>query len=143
MKILVSACLLGLPCRYDGKSVACPELLKLKERHELIPFCPEIYGGLPTPRCPAEIREHLVITKDGSNVTQQYNKGALLAAETAKQLHCELAILKEKSPSCGTHRVYDGTFTGTLKAGMGVTARLLSENGIRCISDEDIPSEGL
>ena len=143
MKLLVSACLLGLPCRYDGKSVVCPQALKLSDRHEVIPFCPEIYGGLPTPRCPAERQNDKVAAKDRADVTEQYMKGAHLTLDTAKLLNIDLAILKEKSPSCGTHRIYDGSFTGTLKEGKGVTAALLSENGIRCISENDIEAEGL
>ena len=130
MRILVSACLMGLPCRYDGKSKPCGQVIALAEKHELIPFCPEIYGGLPTPRVPAERVGERVINRAGVDVTENYMSGARQALELAKMFGCKTAILKEKSPSCGAGFIYDGTFSGTLVPGDGVTAEVLKENGI-------------
>ena len=136
MTILVSACLLGVPCRYDGRSVPRAPLVEAAERGvRLVPFCPEIYGGLPTPRVPAERRGDEVVARDGRDVTQAYRRGAAEALRLCRLLHCEAAILKEKSPSCGCGRVYDGTFSGTLVEGDGVTAALLKENGVPVIGE--------
>lgn len=130
MKILISACLLGASCRYDGASKPQPWVAELAKRHELVPVCPEQLGGLPTPRPPAERRGDAVVTKDGTDVTAQYRRGAEEALALCRLLGCEAAVLKERSPSCGRGTVYDGTFTGTLTAGDGVTAELLTANGI-------------
>ena len=130
MIILISACLLGVPCRYDGKAKPCPAALALAERHTLIPFCPEVYGGLPTPRDPSEIVGDQVISSAGRDVTEQYRRGALQALEICRKLGCQAAVLKEKSPSCGCGQIYDGTFTGTLREGNGVTAELLLRSGV-------------
>ena len=131
MNILVSACLLGAACRYDGRSVPCPTLVEAARRGvRLIPFCPEIYGGLPTPREPAERMGDMVVNRAGEDVTAQYRRGAEEALRLCRLFGCERAILKEKSPSCGSGRIYDGTFTGTLTSGDGVTAALLKANGI-------------
>lgn len=135
MKILVSACLLGASCRYDGKTVPNESVKALAEKHELIPFCPEIYGGLSTPRDPSEIIGDKVMSINGKDVTKQYNKGAREALMIAKMFGCTTAVLKEKSPSCGCGKIYDGTFSGTLKDGMGVTAKLLTENGIKVVGE--------
>ena len=129
-KLLVSACLLGAPCRYDGKSKADARVLALAERFELIPVCPEVLGGLPTPRTPSERRGTRVVRKDGRDVTVEYRRGAEAALETARREGAAAAVLKERSPSCGSGEVYDGTFTGALTAGDGVTAELLKSNGI-------------
>ena len=129
MRLLVSACLLGCPCRYDGASKPCPAVLALAERHELVPVCPEQLGGLPTPRPPAERREDRVVTQSG-DVTEQYRRGAAETVRLAGLLGCDAAVLKEKSPSCGRGAVYDGTFTRTLTAGNGVTAEALLAAGI-------------
>lgn len=131
MNILVSACLLGVECRYNNKGALLPNLQELMKNHHLIPVCPEIMGGLATPRMPAELREGRVITKDGVDVTGVYEKGALETLRIARLFECKAAILKERSPSCGSGRVYDGTFTGTLREGEGVCAQLLSRNGIK------------
>lgn len=138
MKILVSMCLLGIPCRYDGK--ACPNeaVIALGREHTLIPACPEQLGGLSTPRQPAERRGGAVITKDGADVTQAYQAGAQAALSLARQLGCDLAVLKERSPSCGKGHIYDGTFTGTLKEGNGVTAGLLLDSGIPVIGESAV-----
>lgn len=131
MKLLVSACLLGIDCKYNGKNNKNDKVIELLEDYDLIPVCPEIMGGLTTPRTPAEINKNKVITKDGINVTKQYQKGAEETLKIAKLYNCQRAILKEKSPSCGCGKIYDGTFTGTLIDGDGITARLLKEYGIK------------
>ena len=138
MRILVSACLLGFKCRYDGKSYGKENVTALMEKYELIPFCPEIYGGLTTPRDPAEIRGDRVVNSKGRDVTAEYTKGAEEALRMVKLYGCDMALLKEKSPSCGSGKVYDGTFTGTLTDGWGIAARLLKEKGIRVLGESDI-----
>ncbi|MBQ4557569.1 MAG: DUF523 domain-containing protein [Clostridia bacterium] len=140
MRILISACLVGCACRYDGKSKPHSIVEKLAKTHELIPFCPEIYGGLPTPRPPSEIVGERVVNSDGVDVTAEYVKGANEALMVARVLGCGAAVLKTKSPSCGKGEIYDGSFTKTLKKGDGVTARLLMENGIAVFSEEDCDS---
>ena len=130
MRILVSACLLGLRCRYDGASKPHPGVIALAERHELIPVCPEQLGGLPTPRSPAERQGAFVRTRE-KDVTEQYRRGAEQALKLARLFGCEAAILKERSPSCGSGEVYDGTFSRTLTAGDGVTAELFKAAGIK------------
>lgn len=131
MKLLVSACLLGIDCKYNGKNNKNDKVIELLKDYDLIPVCPEIMGGLTTPRTPAEINGDEVITRDGKNVTKQYQKGAEETLKIAELYNCQRAILKEKSPSCGCGRIYDGTFTGTLIDGDGITARLLKDHGIK------------
>lgn len=140
MNILVSRCLLGEPCRYDGKSKPVEALRKLEERgHTLIPVCPEVLGGLPTPRPPAELQSNgRVVNRAGVDVTAEYAAGARRALETARKYGCTVAVLKEKSPSCGNQAVYDGSFSGTLVPGQGVAARLLEENGIRVLGESQL-----
>lgn len=135
MNILVSACLLGLKCRYDGKEVSNLEVLKIKEKYSLIPVCPEQLGGLSTPRPPAEIKNARVINNKNKDVTEEYNRGAEEALKLAKIFDCKYAILKERSPSCGYGQIYDGTFSGKLIPGKGITAELLIKNGIKVIAD--------
>ena len=130
MRILISACLLGVPCRYDGAAKPHPLIPALAERHQLIPVCPEQLGGLPTPRPPAERRGSAVISRRGTDVTACYRRGAEAALLLGELLGYEAAILKERSPSCGKGEIYDGTFTGALTAGDGVTAELLAARGI-------------
>lgn len=129
MRILISACLLGVCCRYDGASKAHPLAEELAKRHTLVPVCPEQLGGLATPRPPAERRGDRVVTQAG-DVTEQYRRGGEEALKLCCLLGCEAAVLKERSPSCGKGLVYDGTFTGMLTAGDGVTAELLAAHGI-------------
>ncbi len=138
MKILISRCLLGEPCRYDGKSCPFLDAVKLKEKYELVPVCPEVLGGLKTPRDPAERVGGKVLTKAGKDVTKEYMLGAERALEIAKENDCTIAILKEKSPSCGCGKIYDGTHTKTLTNGDGVTAELLKKNGIKVIGESKI-----
>ena len=138
MRVLVSACLLGVSCRYDGQSKAYPLVDQLCRRHEVVPVCPEIFGGLPTPRVPAERRGERVVTKTGGDVTAQYRRGAEEAVRLARMLGCTVAVLKERSPSCGSGQVYDGTFTGTLTEGFGVAAQRLADAGIRVIGESQL-----
>lgn len=138
MKILISACLLGHACRYDGQSKPCQKALDLAQSAELIPFCPECMGGLPTPRPPAEIRGTRVINAVGQDVTAQYRKGAEEALRLCKMLGITKAILKAKSPSCGKGAVYDGSFTRMLTSGDGITAALLRAQGIEVLTEEEL-----
>jgi len=138
MKILVSACLLGKACRYDGLSVPCEQVIKLGKKHELIPFCPEEAGGLKTPRNAAERQGDRVVTKDGTDVTKEYVLGAKLACEEAKRHGCTVAIFKERSPSCGCGTIYDGTFSKRLTDGDGVTAERLKEAGIKVLGESQV-----
>ena len=138
MRILISACLLGVRCRYDGQSKACPAALELLKDHALIPVCPEQLGGLPTPRLPAEIQGNKVINRDGVDVTAPYQKGAEEAARLYQLFHCDCAILKARSPSCGCGQVYDGSFSGTLVPGDGITAQALKRLGVRVLTEETL-----
>ena len=140
--ILVSACLLGLPCRYDGRSVPSDEVIALKQKYNLIPVCPEIYGGLPTPRVPSERVGDKVIMRDGCDVTDNYKRGAEAALSLCEIYGIDLAILKAKSPSCGCGRIYDGSFSGTLTDGDGVTAELLLAHGVRVLTEENVDELG-
>ena len=142
MNILISRCLLGEPCRYDGKSFTSEVCKKIRaEGHTLISVCPETDGGLPTPRPPAEIQpDGSVINREGRDVTEQYRQGAILALKKAETYHCSVAVLKSKSPSCGSKSVYDGSFSRTLIAGQGVTARLLTEAGIHVVDENMVDS---
>jgi len=130
MRILISGCLLGVCCRYDGASKPHPLAQELARQHELVPVCPEQLGGLATPRPPAERQGECVIAKTGLDVTEQYRSGAEEALKLYRLLKCDAAVLKERSPSCGSGEIYDGTFSGTLVAGDGVTAELLQSKGI-------------
>lgn len=138
MKILVSECLLGVPCRYDGKSKPNKDVISLKDKHTLIPVCPEVLGGLKTPRVPAEIQGKNVIRADGVDVTKEYNEGAKITLDIAKREGVSLAILKSKSPSCGNKQIYDGTFNNVLIDGKGITARLFEQNGIKVIDEQEL-----
>lgn len=138
MAILVSKCLLGENCRYKGDGCKNEKVLEAIRGEEVIAVCPEQDGGLPTPRPPAEIVGGRVINAEGKDVTAEYFSGAENALRLAKERGVTLCILKAKSPSCGSGKVYDGSFTGTLIDGDGVTARLLKENGFRVISEVDL-----
>ncbi len=137
MKILISACLMGAPCRYDG--CAKPHLASslLQRNHILLSICPEVAGGLRTPRLPAERVGDRVLRVDGGDVTDAYQTGAMCALRLAKEHKIKLAVLKERSPSCGTDRIYDGTFSKTLIDRDGVTAQLLRENGVEVIGESE------
>ncbi|MCT9930915.1 DUF523 domain-containing protein [Planotetraspora sp. A-T 1434] len=151
-RILVSACLLGSRVRYDGGAKTSDDELLAAWRAEgrLVPFCPEVEGGLPVPRPPAEIEGGVggaavltgaarILTPDGEDVTNAFLSGAQRALAVAQSFGVRLAILKEGSPSCGSLRIYDGTFRGRLTPGRGVTAALLELNGIRVFGEDRIP----
>ncbi len=140
MRVLISGCLLGMACRYDGKTKPLPKEIidRLKNRFELIPICPEQMGGLPTPRYPSERQGELFINSKGENVTEQYLKGAEEALKLARELNCKIALLKEKSPSCGNEKIYDGSFSKRLIDGKGSTAELLSENAIKIFGETQV-----
>lgn len=138
MNILISGCLLGLKCRYDAKEKKLPEIEKLIEIYNLIPVCPEQLGGLPTPRIPAERVNNKVVNQAGVDVTKEYQLGAEEALKVAKLYNCKKAILKEKSPSCGCGKIYDGTFSKNLIVGNGITADLLLKNGIEIFGESEI-----
>ena len=133
-KILVSSCLLGLNCKYDGGNNYSDEIDDFLKDYDVIPICPEIMGGLPTPRVGSERLGDKVITKDGKDVTEQYKKGAEEALFLAKKYDVKKALLKAKSPSCGSGKIYDGTFSHTIVDGDGITTELLRKHGIEIIS---------
>lgn len=137
-KILISRCLIGYNCRYDGGGCLNEKAIQLSEKYELIPICPEEDGGLPTPRMPAEIQDGRVVTRDGRDVTAEYERGAQTALSAAINNEVEFAVLKARSPSCGSGRIYDGSFSGTLIPGDGIAAALLKKNGIRVITEEEL-----
>ena len=136
--LLVSACLLGVRCKYSGGDNLCPQVATLRERFQLIPVCPEQLGGLSTPRPPAERQGDQVVTKEGRDVTAEYRKGAEEALKLARLFDCQAAVLKVRSPSCGCGEIYDGTFSGTRVPGDGVTAALLRENGLKLWTEDDL-----
>ena len=129
-KLLVSACLLGENCKYSGGNNYHPGTEKLRELFEVIPVCPEQLGGLPTPRAPSERVGNRVLARDGADVTDAFRLGAERTLEIARANGVRRAVLQERSPSCGCGMIYDGTFTGTLVPGQGVTAELLRANGV-------------
>lgn len=143
-RVLVSACLLGEAVRYDGKSQPCEAVRALSADYELVPVCPECLGGLPIPRTPSEIDrrsdELRVLSIDGEDRTEAFLRGARACVEIAQNMGCTHAILKSKSPSCGCGLVYDGTFSGTLVVGDGVTTRLLTSAGVCVIGENDVES---
>ena len=136
--LLISACLLGTPCRFDGKSVPRVDFSCLSEKYNLIPVCPEIYGGLPTPRVPSERSGERVIMADGTDVTENFQRGAEVALDFAKRLSVGAALLKERSPSCGHGKIYDGSFTHTLTDGDGVAAEALLSYGVKIYGESEI-----
>lgn len=134
--ILVSACLVGMKCRYDGKDQLSEKLLDLVLKGEAIPVCPETMGGLSIPRDPAEITGNIVMSNKGVDVTSEFTIGAKKTLDLAIANKVRKAILKSKSPSCGVGMIYDGSFTRTLIKGNGVTAELLINNGIEVINEK-------
>lgn len=136
--LLISACLLGVSCRYDGKSKPLPDVEKLMEKYNLIPVCAEIMGGLSTPRPPAEIVGDKVLTESGKDVTAEYIKGAEEVLRLGKIFDCKKALLKERSPSCGSGIIHNGKFDGGLVSGFGKTAKLLLENNIEVFGESQI-----
>ena len=135
---MVSACLAGENCKYDGGNNRNEKVLRLMAENDVIRVCPEQLGGLPTPRMSSEIREGIVTARDGRIVDREYRAGAQRCLEIALRERPDLIVLQSRSPSCGVKQRYDGTFSGTLTYGAGVTAELLMENGFRCIDVEDL-----
>lgn len=136
--ILISACFLGLFCRYNKKAIHLNHLKELMEKYHLVPICPEIMGGMGIPRSPAERKGNKVVNSLGHDVTKYFERGAREALKLARLYNCKYAILKEDSPSCGYGRIYDGTFSGTFIIGNGVTAELLSENGLTILGESQV-----
>ncbi len=138
MKIMVSACLAGENCKYNGGNNRNEKVLQLMADHEVITVCPEQMGGLPTPRVPSEIVDGVVTAKDGRIVDREFRAGAARCLEIARREKPDLIVLQSRSPSCGVKQRYDGTFTGKLVDGAGVTAGILMENGFRVIDIEEL-----
>ena len=136
--ILVSACLLGASCRYDGKAKPVKEVIALKEKYNLIPVCAEIMGGLPTPRIPCEIKNGRAVNRNGEDKTDEYVRGAEEVLRLARLFGCDTAVLKARSPSCGNGEIYDGSFSGRLISGDGICAELLKANGIKIFNETQI-----
>ena len=142
MKIMVSACLLGENCKYNGGNNLCEAVCRFVAGHEIFAVCPEVMGGLPVPREPAEIVDGVVRVQTGRSVDREYRLGAEKALEIAKREGVELVILQPRSPSCGCRQIYDGTYSHVRKEGKGVFAQLLSDNGIRCVDAEELTAAG-
>ena len=138
MKILVSACLLGEKCKYNGGDNYSEKVAEYIKGHEVISVCPEVLGGLPIPRIPCEIVEGVVTNAEGVSADEEFRRGAELCLKKALEEHVDLAILQPRSPSCGVNQIYDGTFSGTLINGKGIFARLLEESGIKAIEADEI-----
>lgn len=143
MKIMVSACLLGENCKYNVGSNLNPDLLRLLAGHTVIPVCPEVLGGLPVPRIPAEIVNGAVVNREGISVDDAFRRGAEKALELAAAERPDLIILQSRSPSCGARQVYDGTFSGTLIRGKGVFAEMAVNAGFRVMDAEEVLAAGL
>lgn len=135
--LLISACLMGRNCKYSGGNNALPDgaLSRLREKYRLVPVCPEVAGGLPTPREPSERRGNRVVSVSGRDVTAEYARGAAAAVSAAEEQACALALLKERSPSCGSGQIYDGSFSGVLIPGDGVTAEALKARGVKVLGE--------
>ncbi len=138
MKIMVSACLAGIDCKYNGKNNLNEKVLQLMKEHDVVTICPEQLGGLPTPRVPSEMKDGVVMTRDGQNVDREFRLGAQKALDMALKEQPDLIILQSRSPSCGVRQRYDGSFTGTLIDGSGVTAQLLMEHGFKVVDVEEL-----
>ena len=138
LKIMVSACLMGENCKYNGGNNLSEKVLNYVKDHEVISVCPEVMGGLSTPRIPAEIVNGIVTAKDGRNVDKEFRTGADLALEIAKKNQVDLVILQSRSPSCGPKQIYDGSFSGKKMDGQGIFAKLLIENGFRIVDVEEL-----
>lgn len=137
-KLLVSACLVGINCKYNGKNNYTKEIEKLKDYYDFILICPESSSGMKAPRHPSERRGDKVVSELNEDVTSFFIKGAELSLKIAKQHNVKYALLKESSPSCGVHLIYDGTFSHTKISGIGTTAEVLKKEGIKLFSEEEI-----
>ena len=138
--ILVSACLAGTCCRYDGCSNLVEEIRHLVEAGEAIPVCPEVEGGLPTPRIPSELQGGHVINRNGKDVTEEFVRGAKKCLRICRENHCTQAVLKARSPSCGKGKIYNGNFEKVLIDGDGIFARMLLDEGIEVLTEEEFLS---
>lgn len=138
--ILVSACLAGIPCRWDGRAKPNNAVEELVRQGKAIPVCPEQLGGLTTPRKPAERKNGRVVDSDGIDVTDAFAKGAKITLDIAAKFHCVKSIMKSKSPSCGIGEIYNGEFNGDLRHGNGVTSELLMKSGIEVVTENEIPN---
>ncbi len=141
MKIAVSACLLGINYKYNGGNNYSEKLEKLLKKHEIIPICPEVLGGLPIPRDPSEIVNGEVLTNKGKSVDKEFRNGAKKALKIVKESGAELVVLQSRSPSCGLGKIYDGSFTGRLVYGDGVFVKLLKDEGIKVVDVGDFIKE--
>ena len=137
-KIIVSACLLGENCKYNGGNNKCDDIIALAEKFEIIPVCPECFGGLPIPRVPSEIKDGKVYSKTGEDLTEAFLSGAEQTLYIAKEANAPCAVLKENSPSCGFGKIYDGTFSGNKIDGNGITAQLLYDNEIQVFGESQV-----
>ena len=140
IKVLISACLLGDNVKYSGGNNFTPELVTLLEKYnvKIIKICPECFAGLPIPRVPSEIREDKVFSKDGRDITEEFLSGAEKTYQVAKNKEIDFAILKERSPSCGSSFIYDGSFLGKVIQGQGLTTRRLNRENIVIFSEENL-----
>jgi len=138
MKIMVSACLLGTNCKYNGGNNNNEKVREFVKDHEVIPVCPETAGGLPTPRIPCEIVKGKVINAEGESKDKEFRAGAEKCLEIAKEKQIDLAILQSRSPSCGVNQIYDGTFSGTKISGSGIFADMLKKSGFKVVDLEDL-----
>ena len=138
MKIMVSACLLGENCKYNGGNNYNEKVMEYIRGHEVISVCPEVLGGLPTPRVPSEIVNGIVTTRDGRSVDSEFRTGANIALEKALEEKVDLVILQSRSPSCGVKQIYDGSFSGSKIDGQGIFAKLLKEKNYQVVDVEDL-----
>lgn len=138
MKIAVSACLLGENCKYNGGNNYNEKVMEFVKGHEVIGICPELLGGLPVPREPAEIVDGIVRTKDGASVNEEFRHGAEAAMNIIEENDIELVILQSRSPSCGAKKIYDGTFLGNLIVGQGVFAQMLAKRNYKTVDVSDL-----
>ena len=138
MKILVSACLMGDNCKYNGGNNLNQKLVDFLKTHDVVKVCPEVLGGLPTPRTPAEIQKGQVINREGKNVTKEFERGAQRAFEIVQKEKPDLIILQSRSPSCGIKQIYDGTFSGRKIDGQGLFAALCIKAGCKVLDIEDL-----
>ena len=141
MKIMVSACLLGQNCKYNGGNNYCDKVASFLEGHEVIPVCPEVEGGLPVPRIPCEIVDGIVTNKQGESKDKEFRSGAKKCLQKAIAEKVDLVILQSRSPSCGVKQIYDGSFSGRLIEGQGVFAELLNKHGIKTMDLSDLLEE--
>ncbi|QTE68267.1 DUF523 domain-containing protein [Clostridiales bacterium] len=143
MKVMVSACLLGENCKYSGGNNRSKKLLSMLAGHEVIPVCPEVLGGLPVPRVPAEIVDGIVTNREGLSVDAEFRRGAAAALDAARLENVDLIVLQPRSPSCGVGMIYDGTFSGKLIPGNGIFAALAVDAGFRVVNADDFAEKGM